>query len=95
MNQYDLRFDHKINVDHCDYISWSSDFALYLEDCDVCTSCTLHLSFGVACFHIYPTLLMYIHPAGMVLPLSSTVCNVTTRILRSHEQVLDVKCILY
>ena len=32
MSQYDPMFDLKINVGHCDYISWSSDFALYLED---------------------------------------------------------------
>ena len=33
MNQYDLTFDLKINVGHLTYISWSSDFELYLEDC--------------------------------------------------------------
>ena len=44
MSQYDPKFDMKINIDHYDYvghevkvsmtyISWSSDFALYLEDC--------------------------------------------------------------
>ena len=32
MNQYDPRFDLKINVAHVTYILWSSDFALYLED---------------------------------------------------------------
>ena len=32
MNQYDPRFDLKINVGHLTYILWSSDFALYLED---------------------------------------------------------------
>ena len=32
MNQYDSTFDLKINVGHCDLCSWSSDFALYLED---------------------------------------------------------------
>ena len=32
MSRYDLTFDLKINVGHCDFISWSSDFALYLED---------------------------------------------------------------
>ena len=35
MSQYDPTFDFKINVGHCDlvtYISWSSDFALYLQD---------------------------------------------------------------
>ena len=34
MSQYDTTFDLKINVGHCDlyFISWSSDFALYLED---------------------------------------------------------------
>ena len=32
MSQYDPIFDLKINVDHCDYISWSSDSALQLED---------------------------------------------------------------
>ena len=30
MSQYDPTFDLKINVSH--YISWSSDFALYLQD---------------------------------------------------------------
>ena len=30
--QYDPTCDLKINVSHCDFISWSSDFALYLED---------------------------------------------------------------
>ena len=30
----ELTCDLKLNVGHCDlYISWSSDFALYLEDC--------------------------------------------------------------
>ena len=35
MNQYDPTFDLKIIVGHYDltYISCSSDFALYLEDC--------------------------------------------------------------
>ena len=33
MNQYDLTFDLKINVGTVTYIPWSSDFALYLEDC--------------------------------------------------------------
>ena len=33
MSQYDTTFDLKINVGHCDYISWFSGFALYLEDC--------------------------------------------------------------
>ena len=33
MNQYDLTFDLKINVGHCDLYSMSSDFALHLEDC--------------------------------------------------------------
>ena len=32
MNQYDLPFDLKIKVGHCDLYR-SSDFALYLEDC--------------------------------------------------------------
>ena len=32
MNQYDPTFDLKINVS-VTYISWYSDFALYLEDC--------------------------------------------------------------
>ena len=32
MSQYDLRFDLKINVGHCDVYFMSSDFALYLED---------------------------------------------------------------
>ena len=27
-----MTFDLKINFDHMTYISWSSDFALYLED---------------------------------------------------------------
>ena len=31
-DQYDPRFDLKINVGHCDLFLWSSDFALYLED---------------------------------------------------------------
>ena len=30
MNQYEPTFDFKINVGH--YISWSSDFAIYLDD---------------------------------------------------------------
>ena len=32
MSQYNLMFDLKINIGHYDYISWSSDFALYHED---------------------------------------------------------------
>ena len=32
MCQYDQTFDLKINVGHCDLISWASDFALNLED---------------------------------------------------------------
>ena len=32
MNQYDLRFDLKINVGHCDLYFMPSDFALYQED---------------------------------------------------------------
>ena len=32
MNQYDPRFDLKINVGHCDLYFMSSDLALYLED---------------------------------------------------------------
>ena len=32
MSQYDPKFDLKINIGHYDIISWSSDFALYLED---------------------------------------------------------------
>ena len=35
MSQYDPTFVLKINVGHCDlyvYMSWSSGFALYLED---------------------------------------------------------------
>ena len=30
MNEYDLTFDPKVRIDHCDLISWFSDFALYL-----------------------------------------------------------------
>ena len=33
MVQYDQTFDLKIKIDHCNYISQFSDFALYLEDC--------------------------------------------------------------
>ena len=33
MNQYDPKFDRKINVGHCDLYFMASDFALYLEDC--------------------------------------------------------------
>ena len=36
MNQYDPKFDLKINVDTVTYISWSSDFVLYLEDYLMC-----------------------------------------------------------
>ena len=32
MSQYDPMFDLIINVGHCDYIPWSSDLTLYLED---------------------------------------------------------------
>ena len=32
MIQYDPMFDLKINVGRLTYISWSSNFALYLED---------------------------------------------------------------
>ena len=35
MSQCDPIFDLKINVDYHDYISWSSDFAIYLD-------CLLH-----------------------------------------------------
>ena len=33
MSQYDVTFDLKINVGHCDLFFMSNDFALYLEDC--------------------------------------------------------------
>ena len=33
MGQYDPTFDLKINVVYVTYISWSSDFVLYLHDC--------------------------------------------------------------
>ena len=33
MGQYDPMFGLKINVGLCDYIPWSSDFVLYLQDC--------------------------------------------------------------
>ena len=39
MSEYDLMFDLKINVGHC--ISWSSDFALYLENYSVTEHHTL------------------------------------------------------
>ena len=32
MSQYDPKFDLKVNIGPVTYISWSSDFALYLED---------------------------------------------------------------
>ena len=38
MSQYDPKFDLKINIGHYDLYSWSSDFAVYIEDFDVCTS---------------------------------------------------------
>ena len=52
MSQYDLTCDLKINVVTVTYISWSSDFALYLEDClmyehltlDLWVSMTRHLT---------------------------------------------------
>ena len=33
MSQYDPKFEIKTNIGHCDLYSWSSDFALHLEDC--------------------------------------------------------------
>ena len=47
MIQYDPTFDLKINVGHCDYISWSSDFALYFEDCLVYEHHYLGLRFSM------------------------------------------------
>ena len=38
MCQYDQTYDLKINLGYLTYISWSSDFALYLEDFHICTS---------------------------------------------------------
>ena len=44
MSHYDPVFDLRINVGHCDlFFSWSSDFALYLENYSVAEHHTLGL----------------------------------------------------